>query len=162
MSIATRATGPGRWMPGLAWLLWALTLAGLGAVFWLDRLLRQAGRSELTIAAHELLYIAAVVGMATVGVVLASRRPRHPVGWLMLALGLSVTVDGLTDSYARYGLLANPGRSRPSATFARSGTPSPSGRPASASSCCSHRPARCRPRAGDGGPGSPPWRRWHG
>jgi hypothetical protein len=26
--------------------------------------------------------------------VLASRRPRHPVGWLLLALGLSVTVDG--------------------------------------------------------------------
>ncbi|HEX3211034.1 MAG TPA: hypothetical protein VH016_00580 [Actinomycetota bacterium] len=109
MSTATRATGPGRWMPGLAWLLWALTLAGLGAVLWLDGLLRRAGRSELAIAAHGLLYIAAVVGMATVGVVLASRRPRHPVGWLMLALGLSVTGDGLTDSYARYGLLVSPG-----------------------------------------------------
>jgi hypothetical protein len=109
VSAAARATGPGRWTPRLAWLLWVLTLSGLGGVLWLDRLLRQAGRSELTIAAHELLYIAAVVGMATVGVVLASRRPRHPVGWLMLALGLSVTVDGLTDSYARYGLLANPG-----------------------------------------------------
>jgi hypothetical protein len=47
--------------------------------------------------------------MATVGAVLAGRRPRHPVGWLMLALGLSVTVDGVTDSYARYGLLASPG-----------------------------------------------------
>ena len=29
--------------------------------------------------------------------------------WLMLALGLSVTVDGVTDGYARYGLLASPG-----------------------------------------------------
>jgi len=38
------------------------------------------------------------VGMATVGAVLAGRRPRHPVGWLMLALGLSVTVDAVTDS----------------------------------------------------------------
>jgi len=47
--------------------------------------------------------------MATVGAVLAGRRPRHPVGWLMLALGLSVTADGVTDSYARYGLLASPG-----------------------------------------------------
>jgi len=50
-----------------------------------------------------------VVGIATVGAVLAGRRPRHPVGWLMLALGLSVTVDVLTDNYARYGLLARPG-----------------------------------------------------
>jgi hypothetical protein len=53
--------------------------------------------------------VAAVVGMATVGAVLAGRRPRHPVGWLMLALGLSVTVDVVADGYARYGLLASPG-----------------------------------------------------
>ena len=109
LSPDTRAAGPGRWAPGLAWLLWVLTQSGLAAVLWLDHLLRQAGRPDLTIRAHELLYVVAVVGMATVGAVLASRRPRHPVGWLMLALGLSVTVDGLTDGYARYGLLASPG-----------------------------------------------------
>jgi hypothetical protein len=109
VSRGTRAAGPGRWTPALAWLLWVLTQSGLAAVLWLDHLLRQAGRPELTIRAHELVYVAAVVGMATVGAVLASRRPRHPVGWLMLALGLSVTVDGLTDGYARYRLLASPG-----------------------------------------------------
>jgi hypothetical protein len=103
------AAGADRWAPGLAWLLWALTLSGLVAVSWLDWLLRRVGRPELAIRAHELLYVLAVVGMATVGAVLAGRRPRHPVGWLMLALGLSVTVDGVTDNYARYGLLASPG-----------------------------------------------------
>jgi hypothetical protein len=103
-----RATGPGRWGPGLAWLLWVLTLAGLAAILWLDHLLRRAGR-PVTIRPYELVFLAAVVGMATVGAVLAGRRPRHPVGWLMLALGLTVTVDGLTDGYARYGLLASPG-----------------------------------------------------
>ena len=40
---------------------------------------------------------------------LASRRPRHPVGWLLLALGLSVTGSGVADGYARYGLVARPG-----------------------------------------------------
>ncbi len=109
MSRDARAFGPGRWARGLAWLLWVLTLFGLAALYWLDHLLRQAGRPELTIRAHELTYVAAVVGMATVGAVLAGRRARHPVGWLMLALGLCVTVDGVTDSYARYGLLASPG-----------------------------------------------------
>jgi hypothetical protein len=104
-----RPAGPGRWVPGLAWLLWGLTLSGLAAAFWLDHLLRQAGHPELTIRAHELAYVAAVVAMATVGAVLAGRRPRHPVGWLLLGLGLSVTADGVTDSYARYGLLASPG-----------------------------------------------------
>jgi hypothetical protein len=103
------AAGADRWAPGLAWLLWALTLSGLVAALWLDWLLRRAGRPELTIRAHELTYLVAIVGMATVGAVLAARRPRHPVGWLMLALALSVTFDGVTDGYARYGLLANPG-----------------------------------------------------
>jgi hypothetical protein len=109
VSPAARPAGPRRRPARLAWTLWALTLLGLLAVFWLDYLLRQAGRSELAIRAHEVLYVLAVVGMATVGAVLAGRRPRHPVGWLMLALGLSVTFDGVTDSYARYGLLASPG-----------------------------------------------------
>jgi hypothetical protein len=109
VSVDGRATGPGRWTPWLAWLLWVLTLSGLAAVLWLDHLLRRAGRSELTIRGYELIYVVAMVGMATIGAVLAGRRPRHPVGWLMLALGLSVTVDGLTDGYARYGLLASPG-----------------------------------------------------
>jgi hypothetical protein len=109
VSPAARPGGPRRWPPRLAWALWALTLLGLGAAFWLDYLLRQAGRSELAIRTHELLYVLAVLGMATVGAVLAGRRPRHPVGWLMLALGLSVGFDGATDSYARYGLLASPG-----------------------------------------------------
>ena len=109
MSRGGRATGPRRWAPGLAWPLWALTLSGLAAALWLDHLLRQAGRPDLGIRTHELTYVAAMVGMATVGAVLAARRPRHPVGWLMLALGLSVTADGVTDSSARYGLLVSPG-----------------------------------------------------
>jgi hypothetical protein len=106
-----RGFGLGRWAPGLAWLPWALTLSGLAAVFWLDHLLRQAGRPDLVQLTPETGFpiLAAVVGMATVGAVLAGRRPRHPVGWLLLALGLSVTVDGVTDGYARYGLLASPG-----------------------------------------------------
>jgi hypothetical protein len=35
-----------RWWPGgLAWALWALGMVGLAVVPWLDRLLRQAGRT---------------------------------------------------------------------------------------------------------------------
>jgi hypothetical protein len=32
----------------------------------------------------------ATVSSAAVGAVLASRRPRHPVGWLLLGVGLAV------------------------------------------------------------------------
>jgi hypothetical protein len=84
-------------------------MLGLVAYFWLDHLLRRAGRSELALRPYEVPYVLAVIAMALVGAVLASRRPRHPVGWLLMALGLLVTVDALTDTYARYGLVARPG-----------------------------------------------------
>src|SRR6266498_4707315 len=45
----------------------------------------------------------------TVGAVLANRRPHHPVGWLLLVLGLSLAVAGVAAAYAAYGLVARPG-----------------------------------------------------
>src|SRR4029450_12026749 len=41
---------------------------------------------------------------ATVGVVLASRRPRHPVGWLLLGFGLSLSTAGVPLGYTNYGV----------------------------------------------------------
>jgi hypothetical protein len=99
-----------QWPAGLAWTLGALTLLGVGATAWLDHLLRQTGRPELTWSqAGGVAYELAAVSAVTVGAVLASRRPRHPVGWLLLGLGLSLTGWGLTYSYTRYGLVARPG-----------------------------------------------------
>jgi hypothetical protein len=93
-----------------AWALWALALAGLATVPWFEHLARQAGRPELTqLNASTIPYLLATVVAATVGSVLASRLPRHPVGWLLLALGLSVTGSGVADGYTRYGLIARPG-----------------------------------------------------
>jgi hypothetical protein len=50
-----------------------------------------------------------MVSAATVGAVLAGRRPRHPVGWLLLAFALSLTANGVAGVYAPYGLQARPG-----------------------------------------------------
>jgi hypothetical protein len=99
-----------RWPAWSAWALWALAVLGLAAVPWFDHLLRQARRPELTqLGASTIPYLLAVMIAATVGAVLGSRRPAHPVGWLLLALGLSVTASGVADGYARYGLVARPG-----------------------------------------------------
>jgi hypothetical protein len=100
-----------RWWPaGLAWALWTLAMLGLAAVPWFDHLSRQAGRPDLAQVGGAAL--AAVVGhlsATTVGAVLASRRPRHPVGWLLLTFALALTASGVTASYTAYGLLARPG-----------------------------------------------------
>jgi hypothetical protein len=44
------------------------------------------------------------VSTATVGAVLASRRPAHPAGWLLLALGLSLSAAGSAMAYTNYGV----------------------------------------------------------
>jgi hypothetical protein len=99
-----------RWPGWLAWGLGGLAILGLVSVPWFDQLVRRAGRPELTqLNASTIPYLLAIVVAATVGAVLASRLPRHPVGWLLLAVGLSVAGSGVADGYARYGLVARPG-----------------------------------------------------
>jgi hypothetical protein len=53
--------------------------------------------------------LVAAVSAATVGALLGSRRPAHPVGWLLLGLGLLVVANGVASGYVNYGLLAQPG-----------------------------------------------------
>jgi MFS family permease len=99
-----------RWAAGLAWALWLLILLGLVATAWLDRLLRQAGHpQDAYLVAGNLPALVAMVTAVTVGALLASRRSRHPVGWLLLGLGLSYCLAAVTSSYSRYGLVARPG-----------------------------------------------------
>src|SRR5436309_11359741 len=86
-------------------------MLSLGLNWWQDHLLRQAGRPDLAPLADGSVVapVLAAVSAVTVGAVLASRRPRHPVGWLLLALGLSLNASGVASAYAAYGLLARPG-----------------------------------------------------
>ena len=107
----TRVARP-RWWPGVAaWVLWALVMLGLAVVPWMDRLMIRAGRPDLAVWVPGSVVgpVLAVLSAATVGAVLASRRPRHPVGWLLLGFALSLTATGVITSYVTYGLLARPG-----------------------------------------------------
>jgi hypothetical protein len=81
-----------RYTRGVAWGLWALTLAGLGATSWLDLLLRRAGYPELAqmVGGGDVTILVAAVSAATVGSLVVAHRPGHRVGWLLVALGLSI------------------------------------------------------------------------
>jgi hypothetical protein len=98
----------------LAWALAGLAVIALVPAIrlaWLVDLaeLAEAQRSSgATIAAYAAVVLA-TVSSAAVGAVLASRRPRHPVGWLLLGVGLAVALSVLVEWYAKYGLLVRPG-----------------------------------------------------
>jgi hypothetical protein len=111
VAMPERAGTGTRWPAGLGWALWALTLLGLAGTAWVDRLLHQAGLSELAsvLSTGSVTSAVAAVSAATVGAVVAGRRPDHRVGWLLCALGLSVAASLFTFSYTRYGLVAEPG-----------------------------------------------------
>jgi hypothetical protein len=100
-----------RWPATLAWSLWALAIPGVGVMAWLSHLLRQAGRPDLAPLgpSDTTAYVVGMLSAVTVGALLASRRPAHPVGWLLLAMGLSVLGLGVSYGYANHGLVARPG-----------------------------------------------------
>jgi hypothetical protein len=98
--------------PGvLAWAVWALTMLGLAVAAWLDHLQRQAGSPETAwlLQPASVPLLVAAVSAATVGALVGSRRPAHPVGWLLLGLGLLVVGNGVVSGYVTYGLLVRPG-----------------------------------------------------
>jgi hypothetical protein len=109
MTAAGASRAP-RWPAGLALSGWVLAILGLLATMWVDRRLRQAGSPDLaSLSVSSIPLVVAAVSAVTVGAVLATRRPRHPVGWLLLGLGLCLALHHLTFSYTRYGLVVRPG-----------------------------------------------------
>ena len=49
------------------------------------------------------------VTFPALGLLLASRRPEHPIGWLFCATGFLGGLDHFCGEYALYALLAQPG-----------------------------------------------------
>ena len=89
----------------LAWSLWALSVALTALSLVLLALIR----------AHPGIHVfdfwlgnSLVVIDATVGAVVASRRPENPVGWLLCLSGVATSTSTFTSQCAIYALLAQP------------------------------------------------------
>jgi hypothetical protein len=100
-----------RWWPVLlAWALLGVELLLFVPLPLFDHLNRQAGRPDLgTVDPFAIPPSVAALAAGVVGAVLAGRRPRHPVGWLLLAMGVDMGVSGAAVGYVPYGLIVRPG-----------------------------------------------------
>jgi hypothetical protein len=88
----------------LAWSVAVLSLAGFAAAWVLAGTNRGLSDFSADYSADRFL-----VAYVVVGVVLASRRPANPIGWLLLGLGLVSAARGLAGEYALHAL-AGPAR----------------------------------------------------
>jgi signal transduction histidine kinase len=61
--------------------------------------------------------LAMSLGMGTVGALVASRRTKNPIGWLLLAIGTCVAISSFAHEYGLYVLVTHP-RSLPGGVWA--------------------------------------------
>src|SRR5918994_3939556 len=86
----------------LAWSLCGLALVLVGCVIVFTILQGNLPNQSLT-------FLVAVVSCALVGAVVASRRPRIPVGWFFVVSAACFALNEATLRYAAYGLVIEPG-----------------------------------------------------
>ena len=99
-----------RWPAALAWTLAGLTvLSGVPSIRLLSLVWFEGSPEAAPTFATVGPVTLAVVSAAAVGALVASRRPEHPVGWLLLGVGLAVAANVLVEPYVRYGLVVRPG-----------------------------------------------------
>jgi hypothetical protein len=92
-----------------AWVAWSLSGVGftlVGAALVLVVLGSRPGGAD---AENFSQGVATTVAVALVGGLVASRRPSNPLGWLFLGIGLSGALGVLTERYAAYALVVEPG-----------------------------------------------------
>src|SRR5215204_6360122 len=102
----TRGRGRGRSASRLAWLLYvvALALVGLAAGLWLVVHRPVAGAVGYWYWREGMV---TTLVFATVGAVITTRRPEHPVGWLFLGAGLVGAAQLATGEFAAAFLAAS-------------------------------------------------------
>jgi hypothetical protein len=76
----------------VAWSLWLLVAIGIA----FGLFLRPEGNVEL----EDVPLLVSFGAFATVGAVVASRRPQNPLGWIFLAIGLLTAIAAVAEAYA--------------------------------------------------------------
>jgi hypothetical protein len=91
------------------WLTWSLCALSLALTALSFLLIVLSLLQNAPIFFYWLEPAAIAVGYSIIGATIASRLPKHPIGWLCCAIGLMGAVEHFSGEYAAYALLARPG-----------------------------------------------------
>jgi hypothetical protein len=100
----------------LGWSLFGLSALLLAVAFVLN--LRRPQYADLSVTTGELLGQLVFVLFGWFGALIVSRRPSHPIGWLLCAFGLANGLAAFASEYAIYGLVSTPGAAPGAAALA--------------------------------------------
>jgi hypothetical protein len=87
--------------PAVAWSLWAACVLTIG-------ILVVSGSSASGLSS-DIGGATFILAFATTGALVASRRPAHPIGWLMCASALAFAIGGVAVEYGDYALTKRQG-----------------------------------------------------
>src|SRR5207237_3929627 len=105
----------------VAWALWALILAVMlaGVLLWAASGFPPPSGSESVAGAGATFLVFSwaltYLTFASIGVLIATRRPRNPIGWLCILAGLMMACSMLASEYANGSALAQAGSPPPGA-----------------------------------------------
>ena len=99
------------------WLAWSLCLlcvalmAAAGILLLLNSLTNRATEAAASWGTENVIFILPVVvlAFALVGALISSRLPTNPIGWICLAIGLTLTLSAVSSDYEVYALQTRPG-----------------------------------------------------
>jgi hypothetical protein len=103
-----RRRASARWV---AWAVFVTTCAIWAAALLLDWITRGVSSRD-DLGPYDivgLVVVTVLLAFPATGLVIATRRPATPIGWLLLAVGLGWGLLLVSTGYADYGLLAHPG-----------------------------------------------------
>ena len=86
-----------------------VVLATVGLILELRAPEEQLPGDEESLGALEVAFGVVLLVFTLVGAVVASKRPSHPVGWLLLAVGVLSGLGSFAQGYARQALSTDPG-----------------------------------------------------
>jgi signal transduction histidine kinase len=108
--VVTATSRQPRWPEAAAGLACVTCVAALVGLLVADRRLVAIGRPDLVgLHGETWILVGAMVSALAVGTLLAMSKPRHPVGWLFMALSGSMLASGLIDEYTVFTLDAGRG-----------------------------------------------------